>query len=182
MPPVPRPHRVPPKPPAGGHFDVEYQFPRTGRALERPHPDLDSRPGWHGELRIHHAGVGDVHQPLHDEDDHDRGGNEVAVTWAGWHTNLHHVWDSGLVRVAGRDPEALAEQLDSDPPAIATSGTPADWANEAHALAPGAYRLPHSHRLERSSRYIRRKVPVVDLQIERAGLRLATLLNEVLGD
>jgi hypothetical protein len=54
--------------------------------------------------------VGDIHQPLHEEDNHDRGGNDVRVTWSGWHTNLHHAWDSDLVRMAGRDPEVLAEQ------------------------------------------------------------------------
>lgn len=126
--------------------------------------------------------MGDIHQPLHDEDDHDRGGNSVRVTWSGWHTNLHHVWDSSLVHVAGRDPEELAGQLDADPPAITTGGTPTDWANEAHALAPAAYRLPQSHRLERRSRYTRREVPVVQLQIERAGLRLAALLSGALGN
>jgi hypothetical protein len=126
--------------------------------------------------------VGDVHQPLHDEDHRDRGGNDVRVTWAGRTTNLHHVWDSDLVRVAGRNPEELTEQLDSNAPAIATDGAPADWANEAHALAPGAYSLPYSHRLGRRSRYVRRKVPVVELQLERAGLRLAALLNGTLGD
>jgi hypothetical protein len=63
--------------------------------------------------------VGDVHQPLHDEDHRDRGGNDVRVTWAGRTTNLHHVRDSDLVRVAGRNPGELTEQLDSNAPAIA---------------------------------------------------------------
>jgi len=35
--------------------------------------------------------VGDVHQPLHASNDHDRGGNDVEVTFMGVPTNLHAV-------------------------------------------------------------------------------------------
>jgi hypothetical protein len=41
--------------------------------------------------------VGDVHQPLHCADDHDRGGNEVQVQFFGIDDNLHAVWDSSLI-------------------------------------------------------------------------------------
>lgn len=43
--------------------------------------------------------VGDIHQPLHAEDDHDKGGNDVKFTWRGGSTptNLHTVWDSTLI-------------------------------------------------------------------------------------
>ncbi|KAI5778746.1 S1/P1 nuclease [Geopyxis carbonaria] len=39
--------------------------------------------------------VGDIHQPLHTED-LARGGNGIRVKWEGGHSNLHHVWDSGI--------------------------------------------------------------------------------------
>ena len=40
--------------------------------------------------------MGDLHQPLHCSDDHDRGGNEVPVRYPGQprRVNLHSVWDS----------------------------------------------------------------------------------------
>jgi len=41
--------------------------------------------------------IGDLHQPLHDGAGNDRGGNAVSVTWFGKPTNLHSVWDSGLI-------------------------------------------------------------------------------------
>ena len=44
--------------------------------------------------------VGDVHQPLHTSNDHDRGGNEVPVTFMGRQTNLHAVWDTGIIEPA----------------------------------------------------------------------------------
>ncbi|KAL3954872.1 hypothetical protein ACCO45_010435 [Purpureocillium lilacinum] len=39
--------------------------------------------------------VGDLHQPLHNEDV-SRGGNGIYVRWDGREYNLHHVWDSSI--------------------------------------------------------------------------------------
>lgn len=39
--------------------------------------------------------VGDLHQPLHNEDVQ-RGGNGIHVRWDGREYNLHHVWDSSI--------------------------------------------------------------------------------------
>lgn len=39
--------------------------------------------------------VGDIHQPLHDENVA-RGGNGIHVLWHGKELNLHHVWDSSI--------------------------------------------------------------------------------------
>lgn len=41
--------------------------------------------------------IGDLHQPLHCGNGTDRGGNDFGVTWKGRATNLHFVWDTGLV-------------------------------------------------------------------------------------
>ncbi|WLA46706.1 MULTISPECIES: S1/P1 nuclease [Bradyrhizobium] len=42
--------------------------------------------------------VGDVHQPLHSSDDHDRGGNAKRVSATGLSAgNLHHFWDTEFV-------------------------------------------------------------------------------------
>lgn len=39
--------------------------------------------------------IGDLHQPLHNEDVA-RGGNGIHVLWNGREYNLHHVWDSSI--------------------------------------------------------------------------------------
>jgi hypothetical protein len=49
--------------------------------------------------------VGDVHQPLHAADRHDRGGNDLKVSVSGAsgrssETNLHRFWDVDLVQMA----------------------------------------------------------------------------------
>jgi hypothetical protein len=42
--------------------------------------------------------VGDLHQPLHDEDNGDKGGNTHYVIFDGHLDNLHWVWDTGLLQ------------------------------------------------------------------------------------
>jgi hypothetical protein len=44
--------------------------------------------------------VGDAHQPLHVSNNHDHGGNDDPVIFMGLPTNLHAVWDSGIIAPA----------------------------------------------------------------------------------
>jgi hypothetical protein len=56
--------------------------------------------------------VGDMHQPLHASDDHDRGGNDKRVTAAGFRAgNLHHFWDTEFVNQLGTDAKTIASDL-----------------------------------------------------------------------
>jgi hypothetical protein len=42
--------------------------------------------------------VGDAHQPLHAEDNnHDKGGNTISLTYFGAHKNLHSIWDTTIL-------------------------------------------------------------------------------------
>lgn len=41
--------------------------------------------------------VGDLNQPMHTARKEDLGGNKVYVTWFGAKSNLHKVWDEGLI-------------------------------------------------------------------------------------
>jgi hypothetical protein len=59
--------------------------------------------------------VGDVHQPLHSSDNHDRGGNEVKVSADGIQhqskDELHGYWDKQFVDAIANSPQALATKL-----------------------------------------------------------------------
>ncbi len=44
--------------------------------------------------------VGDIHQPLHAEDNQDRGGNDVLLALHGKSTNLHSIWDAAILEQA----------------------------------------------------------------------------------
>ncbi len=131
--------------------------------------------------------VGDLHQPLHSADHHDRGGNEVPVVYRGHRSNLHHLWDTELVQQAGgTDAAAFAQRLDQavTPANIAAlaAGSPVDWANETHAAAVSvAYgALPENADADLAGAYADTARSVVDSQLLKAGLRLAALLNAAL--
>jgi len=130
--------------------------------------------------------VGDLHQPLHDEDADDKGGNTRRVIFDGRPDNLHWVWDTGLLEDINRNPEALAAELEAKITAAdrATweTGSIEDWVMEGHRLAQTvAYGdLGGENPASITAAYERQADPVIELQLEKAGVRLAHILNEAL--
>ena len=57
--------------------------------------------------------VADLHQPLHDEDNSDKGGNKRHVIFRGHPDNLHWTRDTGLLEHINRNPAAFAAELES---------------------------------------------------------------------
>ncbi len=130
--------------------------------------------------------IGDVHQPLHTADNSDRGGNEIKVEFLGHRTNLHAIWDTGILAPAVRgDERAYALRLvrSITPGEIAKwrGGSAADWANESHGVAQQVIygELPHEPGYLPAS-YERAALPIVNEQLEKAGVRLAAVLNAIL--
>ncbi|KAI2639371.1 putative nuclease S1 precursor [Xylaria nigripes] len=147
--------------------------------------------------------VGDIHQPLHVEDVA-HGGNGIHVNWEGHEFNLHHVWDSSIAekmlggnrrRVynnALRWATSLTSEIKSgkyltesaswihgltlDDP-IATSMV---WANESnayicsHVFPEGPAAIEGQ---ELAGEYYQKAAPVIELQVARAGYRLAAWLD-----
>jgi hypothetical protein len=123
-------------------------------------------------------------------DNHDTGGNKKLVTAGGLHpSNLHRYWDVGFVERLGNDPPNVAAsligQISETQRQEWSRGIPADWAMETFALArsdaygllpqPGGqntYLLPPV--------YVEKAVRDVALQLSRAGVRLALVLNRAL--
>jgi hypothetical protein len=130
--------------------------------------------------------VADLHQPLHASNDNDRGGNTVAVILDGRETSLHAVWDWGILATAvGRDERAYALQLAR---AITqaeldqwNSGGTAAWARESYAIAQRLIygEWPHGPGTLPDD-YAAKALPVVNEQLEKAGVRLAAVLNAAL--
>jgi hypothetical protein len=131
--------------------------------------------------------VGDLHQPLHCADHHDRGGNSVQVKLGGEETNLHSVWDTAIVAGLGDDPAAVATELSSQiTPQEADAwsrGGPVEWANESFAIAKHDVYGPlhgeagEGNTVQLPDDYVLRERPVVAEQLEKAGVRLAMVLN-----
>ncbi|HET9869689.1 MAG TPA: S1/P1 nuclease [bacterium] len=139
--------------------------------------------------------VGDLHQPLHCANDDDRGGNQKHLSlhpdfsrhphWM----SLHAYWDHLLEEKTRDVPRALATRLEARvTPQDAVRwqrGSVEDWAFESYRIAqedidaafpPGPMRpwdqvpVPRAYR-DGAMRWL------VDRQLEKAGLRLAWLLN-----
>ena len=137
--------------------------------------------------------VGDLHQPLHSSDHHDRGGNNVKVIVDGFphkaRDELHGFWDTQFVDTIGAPPAALARQLlEQITPADASewaTGLPEDWAMEAFKVAKadvyGSPPLSKGQAQHLDSNYVDTAEVDVRLQLSRAGIRLAHMLNTSLG-
>jgi len=147
--------------------------------------------------------IGDIHQPLHAANRGDRGGNQVQVSFFGERDNppygslnLHAVWDVRLVArlLADRGGERTlvsAPIADSDRKGW-ERGSISDWIAESHALARDRVYAPLPVAVSCGDRiggvvaigedYTINAAPVIDLQIRKAGVRLARVLNEVLGN
>ena len=148
-----------------------------------------------GALHLKSLGhwVGDVHQPLHVSFEDDRGGNDIAVTGCSPQKKLHAVWDTCLVDyvVHHNIPKAVAALLETITPAkqaLWAGSGPKDWANETFALAKAPstrYCVMHDQscdppddkELTITSEYIETNKPVVREQLQKAGVRLAHILD-----
>ncbi len=160
---------------------VTAQIEKFDKVLKNPHAsEADRRVAL--KFLVHF--VGDLHQPLHCEDHHDKGGNMVEVTFMGRPSNLHKVWDSGILYQIKPYGNELAEALDHRvTPAERKQwekGSVEDWALESHRLARQvAYGLlPPGPNPELGQAYVDAAIPVVETQLEKAGIRLAYLLNQ----
>jgi hypothetical protein len=148
--------------------------------LRDPHADREVK-GQALKFVIHF--VGDLHQPLHDEDNDDKGGNRRHVIFDGHPDNLHWVWDVGLLEHINRTPAAWAEELESritpQDKAKWERGSIEVWVLEGHRLAQTvAYgNLGSENPAVITPAYEQQADPVIELQLEKAGVRLAYLLN-----
>lgn len=128
--------------------------------------------------------VGDMHQPLHCSDHQDRGGNSVRVQFFDRQTNLHSVWDSGLLGRLPKEDElfpVLSRESERHAGKWA-KGSVEDWAEQAHKAAQKVVygKLPKvadGTPVPLSESYERLADPLVKVQIEKAGARLAAVLN-----
>ena len=130
--------------------------------------------------------VGDLHQPLHVGLATDRGGNSVRVEFFGDLTNLHSLWDSGMLRGERLSYTEFADFIDHLSPATVAelqSGTFRDWAQESFELRSEAYDYGRRNRntnLPRLSyQYSFRNMPTVRKRLMEAGVRLAGLFNSI---
>lgn len=133
--------------------------------------------------------IGDMHQPLHCSDNHDKGGNDVHVQFFDRPANLHSVWDGFLLNRMGSEDQLfpLLSAESARHKKKFAKGTVEDWAEQSHKAAVKIVygKLPNAAQGQTAAldaRYETAADPLIRLQIERAGARLAHVLNEALKD
>jgi hypothetical protein len=128
--------------------------------------------------------VGDIHQPMHAGYAHDKGGNDFQLQFGNRGTNLHSLWDSGMLNTRKLDDAGYLPVLQSQrAPKLARQSNPQrdpqTWAEASCRISmqPGVY--PASRKI--GDEYTERYRPLAEAQLRLAGENLAQLLNRVLG-
>lgn len=126
--------------------------------------------------------MGDLHQPMHLGHLSDLGGNKTKLKFFDRDTNLHSIWDSSLVEYAHKwSYSEWQQQIDrATPPEeeIIVSGTVDDWAKQTYDIATQAY-VYFQPGMKVMYDPIARWAPVIEQQLLRGGLRLASILNSL---
>ena len=125
--------------------------------------------------------VGDLHQPLHAGRGEDKGGNDIQVRWFGDGSNLHRVWDSEMINDFQMSYTELAynsDELTKNEVKEIQKGSVLDWMYESKELANRVYASVETGE-KLGYEYMYEWFPVVHDQLQKGGLRLAKLLNEI---
>jgi len=127
--------------------------------------------------------IGDLHQPMHVGRAEDKGGNTIQVQWFGNGTNLHAVWDTKMINHFGMTYTELSKNTDKiskEQVKFLQKGTITDWANETQTFAKKAYASAKIGE-NLKYRYMYDNFGLVRSQLQKGGIRLAKVLNEILG-
>jgi len=125
--------------------------------------------------------IGDLHQPMHIGRQEDKGGNTIQVQWFGKGTNLHRVWDTNMIKEWNMSYLELANNtkyLSKAQIKAIQLGTIVDWVHDTHKLSKIAYESVKVGENLRY-RYSYDHFGTVRKQLQKGGIRLAKLLNDI---
>lgn len=132
--------------------------------------------------------VGDLHEPLNVARASDHNGRDITGHFYGRESNLHAVWETGLLARDGRSWQTIVTDLEDDledsDRAAWTATKPIDWANESltAALSPTSYYGMQFAPFQYGPNYVGVELPVALARLSRAGVRLGAMLNKALSD
>ena len=126
--------------------------------------------------------------PMHVGDNHDRGGNDTQVQFFDRGTNMHRLWDGGMLEHVSTDEDYWLKELTVLPSAqsrdAATAGTVEDWATESLLAAREAYVDPATgQRIKPGAKlgldYHNKNIPVVKERMYLAGIAAGESVERV---
>lgn len=130
------------------------------------------------KLKILFHLIGDLHQPLHVGYGEDKGGNTMQINYNFKGTNLHSLWDSGIIEYKNISlTDCLnANKYSVNEMRVLQYSDVINWASDSRAYLPQAYKTG-GHKI--SDEYVDSCVPIIQNQILKAGIRLAGVLDDV---
>lgn len=147
--------------------------------------------------------IGDLHMPLHVGNGLDQGGNFCKVSYMGQVTNLHALWDEGMINYTNLSFTEIAKFVTAgktiEQMNVARSGSAIDWARESKNIRATMYpanvvepqapmsikaycqkEVPADQIPKLSYEYAYKFMPVLEERLFLAGVRLALVLNQAL--
>lgn len=123
--------------------------------------------------------IGDLHQPLHAGNGKDRGGNDVKLEFFWDDSNLHRVWDSGLLdrrQLSYTEwTQWLSEKITPEQAKAWSITDPVIYITESATIRDTIY--PEDDRL--SWDYLYQHLPTATTRLQEGGVRIAAHLNEM---
>lgn len=126
--------------------------------------------------------MGDLHCPMHMGHMSDSGGNKWQVQFFRSGTNLHSIWDSSIIESAHKwTYSEWVDQIDINGKSVnekLVDGNPESWGKETYEICKTVYdATPVGSKL--SYDYVSDWTETIENQLLRAGLRLASVLNDI---
>lgn len=125
--------------------------------------------------------IGDLHQPMHLGLEEDKGGNDFQVRWFNEGTNLHRVWDSDMINSYQMTYTELTYNLPritKEEKQKIQEGTLQEWVEKERELTKKVYESTTSGE-KLGYRYMYDHFSTVKSQLQKGGLRLAKILNDI---
>jgi hypothetical protein len=133
--------------------------------------------------------VGDIHQPLHVGRPNDHGGNMIKVLFEGRKTNLHQLWDSGMILQQNMDYVQYAHYLQTHGPASFKKFTEVVEIPYKQIITDDMAARAEMYKFAKAlngtvtldAAYMNRNITTMNTQLLQGGKRLAALLNSIFG-
>ena len=120
--------------------------------------------------------IGDLHQPLHVGYASDKGGNKCQVNYNGKGTNLHSLFDSGIIKSRKITVNDCVKYKYSKSEIKRIQKIDViEWSNQSRSFLDEIYSI-QGHKV--SEEYVVKVEPIIKEQLYKAGLRLASVLEE----
>ena len=126
--------------------------------------------------------LGDIHMPFHAGREEDKGGNSYMVQWTGQPTNMHRLWDEQIINFQQLSYTEYADAIN-----FSTPKQRLEWVNGGlNSWLFGSYQIVeklYAEKIETNQKlgydYNFKHIDTLNSQLLKAGIRLASVLNEI---